>query len=92
MGIVQRVALAALALCAWAGGAALAQGYPNRAITLIVPWPAGGSTDTHMRKLAELASRRLGQPIVVENKPGAGGMLGPAAMARGATPDGHTLS
>jgi tripartite-type tricarboxylate transporter receptor subunit TctC len=92
MRIVQRVALAALALCAWAAAAALAQGYPSRPITLIVPWPAGGSTDTHMRKLAELASRRLGQPIVVENKPGVGGMLGPAGMARGAAPDGYTLS
>jgi tripartite-type tricarboxylate transporter receptor subunit TctC len=81
--------LAALALSA---SAAMAQTYPNRAITMIVPWPAGGSTDTHMRKLCEIASRYLGQPIVVENKPGAGGMLGPAGMAKSAAPDGYTLS
>jgi tripartite-type tricarboxylate transporter receptor subunit TctC len=66
--------------------------YPSRPITLIVPWPAGGSTDTHLRKLSEIASRHLGQPIVIENKPGAGGMLGPAGMARNAAPDGYTLS
>jgi tripartite-type tricarboxylate transporter receptor subunit TctC len=77
------------ALCATA---AFAQGYPSRPITLICPWPAGGPTDQHMRKLAELASKHLGQPIIVENKPGAAGMLGPAGMARNAAPDGYTLS
>ena len=71
---------------------ALAQQYPTRPITLIVPWPAGGSTDTHLRRLSEIASRHLGQPIIVENKPGAGGMLGPTSMARSAAPDGYTLS
>jgi tripartite-type tricarboxylate transporter receptor subunit TctC len=71
---------------------ALAQQYPSRPITLIVPWPAGGSTDTHLRKLSEIASRHLGQPIVIENKPGASGMLGPAGMARSAAPDGYTIS
>lgn len=71
---------------------AFAQNYPNRPITLIVPWPAGGSTDTHLRKLGELASKHLGQPIIIENKPGAGGMLGPAGMAANAKPDGYTLS
>jgi tripartite-type tricarboxylate transporter receptor subunit TctC len=73
-------------------GSAHAQNFPNRAITLIVPWPAGGSTDTHLRKLGELASKQLGQPIIIENKPGAGGMLGPAGMAANAKPDGYTLS
>ncbi len=66
--------------------------FPSRAITLIVPWPAGGPTDTYLRKLAEITSRHLGQPMIIENKPGAGGMLGPAAMARSAAPDGYTLS
>ena len=88
---MHRIAIAALALLAFAAPA-LAQNYPSRPITLIVPWPAGGSTDTHLRKLAELASRHLGQPIVIENKPGFGGMLGPAAMAKSAAPDGYTLS
>jgi tripartite-type tricarboxylate transporter receptor subunit TctC len=71
---------------------AAAQDFPTRAITLIVPWPAGGSTDTHLRKLAEIASKHLGQPIIVENKPGAGGMLGPSGMAKNAAPDGYTIS
>ena len=84
-------AFAAAALLV-AGLPAAAQDYPTRPITLIVPWPAGGSTDTHLRKLSEIASRHLGQPIVVENKPGGGGMIGPAGMARNAAPDGYTIS
>ena len=86
---------AALAACAWiaiAAADACAQAFPTRPITLIVPWPAGGSTDTHLRKLAEIAARHLGQTIVIENKPGAGGMLGPGGMAKTASPDGYTLS
>src|SRR3982750_792414 len=83
--------LIAIALAVASFGAA-AQGYPNRPITLIVPWPAGGSTDTHLRKLGELVAKQLGQPVVIENKPGAGGMLGPAGMAANAKPDGYTLS
>ena len=82
----------AVACLGLAAAGALAQGFPARPITLVVPWPAGGSTDTHLRKLAELASKNLGQPIIIENKPGAGGMLGPAGMARNAAPDGYTLS
>ena len=93
MKFMQNVARAALACFAMSfAGTALAQGYPNRPITLICPWPAGGSTDTHMRKLAELASKHLGQPIIVENKPGAGGMLGSANMAKNAAPDGYTIA
>ena len=86
------IALAALSVLAFAAPGAQAQGFPSRPITLIVPWPAGGSTDTHLRKLAEIAGRHLGQPIVVENRPGGGGMLGPSNMARTAAPDGYTLS
>jgi tripartite-type tricarboxylate transporter receptor subunit TctC len=73
-------------------GAAQAQAYPNKPITLIVPWPAGGSTDRHHRALAELAGKHLGQNIIVENKPGAGGTLAPGAMALTAKPDGYTIS
>ena len=90
MKFLHRIAICALAALALATPA-LAQ-YPNRPITLIVPWPAGGSTDTHLRKLGELASKQLGQPIIIENKPGFGGMLGPSAMAKSAAPDGYTLS
>ena len=82
MKFPHRIAICALAALALATPA-LAQ-YPNRPITLIVPWPAGGSTDTHLRKLGELASKQLGQPIIIENKPGFGGMLGPSAMAKNA--------
>ena len=92
MGRFKCIALAALAAVSLGSAAALAQGFPTRPITLIVPWPAGGSTDTHLRKLAELAAKHLGQPVVIENKPGAGGMIGPAGMARNAAPDGYTLS
>jgi tripartite-type tricarboxylate transporter receptor subunit TctC len=90
--MLHRLAYATLALLGFLSGPAVAQGYPTRPITLIVPWPAGGSTDTHLRKVASLASKQLGQPIIIENKPGFGGMLGPTQMARNAAPDGYTLS
>jgi tripartite-type tricarboxylate transporter receptor subunit TctC len=66
--------------------------YPNRPVTLIVPWPPGGSTDRHLRALAEATSKHLGQPILVVNQPGAGGTLGPGNMSQLAKPDGYTLS
>lgn len=69
-----------------------AQAFPSRPITLIVPWPAAGSTDRHHRALAELASKHLGQPIVVQNQPGGGGTNGPGAMALNARPDGYTIA
>jgi tripartite-type tricarboxylate transporter receptor subunit TctC len=72
--------------------AAQAQPFPSRTITLICPWPAGGSTDIHLRKFAEIAQKHLGQPVVVENKPGGSGTLGPSQMAATARPDGYTLS
>jgi tripartite-type tricarboxylate transporter receptor subunit TctC len=92
MSVPRRIALALLLAFPLASPTAWAQGFPNRPITLICPWPAGGSTDTHLRKFAEIAGKYLGQPVVVENKPGAGGMLGPAGMAASAKPDGYTLS
>ena len=61
--------LAAAAIIGTATGA-MAQSYPTKPITLIVPWPAGGSTDVAMRALAEGASKHLGQPIVIDNKAG----------------------
>jgi len=65
--------------------------FPSRAITLIAPWPAGGSSDGVMRAIAESGSKHLGVPVVVENRPGVGGTLGAAAMV-GARPDGYTLT
>lgn len=89
-----RIVLGIVAAAFAAAGIATAQAqdFPTRPITLICPWPAGGSTDSHLRKFAEIAARHLGQSIVIENKPGAGGMLGPAGMAANAKPDGYTLS
>ena len=71
---------------------AIAQTYPSKPITLIVPWPAGGSTDRHLRTLADLASKHLGQNVVVQNQPGGGGTLGPGNMALAAKPDGYTIA
>jgi tripartite-type tricarboxylate transporter receptor subunit TctC len=65
--------------------------FPARPITLIAPWPAGGSSDAVMRALAESAGRALGGTIIVENKPGVGGTLGATAMMQ-AKPDGYTLT
>ncbi|MFI5445563.1 tripartite tricarboxylate transporter substrate binding protein [Polaromonas sp. UC242_47] len=80
-------AAASLALPAWVG----AQSFPSRPIKYICPWPAGGSTDAVIRSLADSAGKTLGQTIIVENKPGAGGMLGAIDML-GAKPDGYTLT
>ena len=89
MRATARFALIVLAAIA---SAAAAEPFPARPIALICPWPAGGTTDTHLRKFAEVASKYLGQPLLVENKPGDNGMLGPAQMARLAKADGYTLS
>jgi len=69
---------------------AFAAGYPERPVTFICPWPAGGTADMTMRALCSGAARQLGQTIVVENRTGASGMLGLKAMA-GAKPDGYTI-
>ncbi len=81
--------LAAAALAAFAGLAA-AQGYPARPVTLIVPFPPGGSTDTAARIVAERMRGALGQTVVVENVGGAGGSIGVGRVAR-AAPDGYTI-
>ena len=70
---------------------AAAQTYPARPIKYICPWPAGGSTDVVMRSLAEAAGRHLGQAIIVENRPGAGGTLGALDLVN-AKPDGYTVA
>jgi len=77
--------------CGLAWPAAFAQApWPNRPIRLIVPFTPGGVTDTSGRVVAEFLSRRLGQQVIVDNKPGASGNIG-TALAKDAAPDGYTL-
>ena len=87
-----RRALAALAVMALGMASAAAQDYPVKPITLIIPWPAGGSTDVVLRAVADAAGKQLGQPVIVENKAGGSGTIGPATMAAVAKPDGYTIS
>ncbi len=70
--------------------AAMAQAFPVQPITMIVPWPPGGGSDIAMRLVSEAASKRMGQPMVVVNKPGAGGTIGLREMAS-SKPDGYTI-
>src|SRR5262245_61528638 len=81
---------ALLACVALAGNAAAQDAYPTRPVTLVVPFPAGGSTDLVARVIAEKRTVGLGQQVVVENKGGAGGNLGSASVAK-ADPDGYTI-
>jgi tripartite-type tricarboxylate transporter receptor subunit TctC len=84
---VLRLAAAALALGATT---ALAQQYPNRQITMLVPYAAGGPTDTVARVVAQAMSKPLGETVIVENKPSAGGILAPE-QAKNAKADGYTI-
>ena len=91
---VRVMAAWAAVLCATAivvpGPAAAQDAYPSRAITLVVPFPAGSGTDSSARLLAKDMSEALGQSVVVENRPGANGSLGAQGVAR-ARPDGYTV-
>lgn len=91
----RRLLLAGLLAACAAGPAAaqtgaVADGFPNRPIRLIVPFATGGVTDTSGRVIAEALSRRLGQQVIVDNRPGASGNIGTSAVAT-AAPDGYTL-
>ncbi len=86
-----RKAIAAIVLTLLAGiAAAQAQGYPTRPITLVVPFPPGGSTDAIARIMAERMKQSLGQPVIIENVGGAGGSIAVGRVAR-ADPDGYTI-
>jgi tripartite-type tricarboxylate transporter receptor subunit TctC len=77
-------------LLALAAGASAQGAYPTRPVTLVVPFPPGGGTDTGARIIAEQLSRKWGQPVVIDNKGGAAGMIG-ADMVAKAKPDGYTI-
>jgi tripartite-type tricarboxylate transporter receptor subunit TctC len=81
---------AASALALGAGAAAHAQAYPNKPIKMVVPFAAGGGTDVLARVIGEKLSAGLGQPVVIDNKPGAAGIIGTDAVAK-AAPDGYTI-
>jgi len=84
--LIQAVALAVT----MAGGSVMAQAWPNKPVTLIVPFPAGGTTDVLARALAEKLTLSLGQTVIVESKPGAGATLGADYVAKSRA-DGYTL-
>jgi tripartite-type tricarboxylate transporter receptor subunit TctC len=80
----------AASVLAWAASASATDDYPNRPIKLVIPSAAGGPTDLPARLASQILTARLGQPVVVENRPGAGGAIGARAVAT-APPDGYTL-
>jgi tripartite-type tricarboxylate transporter receptor subunit TctC len=89
--ITSRRALLAAGGTLLAAPAVAQAGFPNRPIRLIVPWPPGGSTDGQLRALADVATRHLGQPVIIENRGGAAGTLGAQTMAQEARGDGHLV-
>jgi tripartite-type tricarboxylate transporter receptor subunit TctC len=86
---LRQLALAA-ALLALTSASALAQGYPNRPIRVLVPFAAGGAVDTLARLVGQKLSESLGQPVIIENRPGAGGNLASDVLAK-SPPDGYTV-
>ena len=92
--VVKVWARAALAGLLMASASAAAQdsvdNYPNRPVTFVVPYPAGGGLDVFARQLAQKLSERMGTPFVIENRPGAGTVIGAAHVAKSA-PDGYTI-
>ena len=90
MKTIRRALLATLALAAFAPAAMAQDKWPTKAIKIIVPFPAGGTSDVLARLIGQKLSDSLGQPVVVDNKPGSAGNLGADFVAKSA-PDGHTL-
>src|SRR4051812_45675319 len=87
----RKLITAVLAVCiASLGGAAFAEQYPSKTVTVIIPFPPGGTLDVVGRMLAQKLTEQMGQSFVVENRPGAGGTIGATAVAK-AKADGYTL-
>ena len=88
----RRATLSALLATPFLATNAKAQGsdWPNRPVRVVVPWPPGGGADTTARMIFPKLAQKLGQPFVIENRPGASGSIGAAEVAR-ATPDGYTI-
>ncbi len=84
------IALLALSMAVVAGSVTAEDKWPTKPITYVVPFPAGGTTDTLARIIGQKLSVALGQPVIVDNKPGAGGNIGSGSVAR-AAPDGYTI-
>src|SRR3984893_2300249 len=90
MGRCFRMIAAAVAMVAAGGGAASAQSFPSKSVHIFVPYAAGGGVDILARTLGDVVSRQWGQPVVVENRPGAGGVVASQALVT-SPPDGYTL-
>jgi len=82
--------LLALAAASAVAGRAAAQAFPSRPVKIVVPFPPGGTADVQARLVSDFMGRSLGQPVVIENKPGGGTIIGSAQVAK-SPPDGHTL-
>ena len=91
MNFTRRIALAMAGATMLAALPAAAQNYPSKPITIIVPFAAGGVTDVMTRLIGDKLSARVGQPVVIDNRPGANGTIGVGAVVKSA-PDGYTLS
>jgi len=89
---IRLFSVAAAVVGALVSTSARAQDFPAKPITLLVAFPAGGAGDVVMRAMAEVAGKKLGQPVVVDNRVGASGTLAPGTMAATAKPDGYTIS
>ena len=89
--VLLQMGAGAVAAGAWAMGAreALADNFPSKPVRIVLPYPAGGATDVLTRAIAESLSKSWKQPVIVDNKPGASGMIGADAVAK-AAPDGYT--
>ena len=87
---IKTIARASILAISVFGGSAMAQAWPTKTISLVVPFPAGGTTDVLARAVGAELSKSLGQPVIVESKPGAGATLGADFVAK-AKPDGYTL-